>query len=168
MPTTTTTTEPDPTTTTTTTVPEPDLEEGFVEHIRDVWARAARTLGGEVPDLTDEEILDIGWAVCEHLAVDQSALKGKKSNESMVAYAEVAAIITEWLGLPYDSALLDAGYESRFDSALVSAFANTGNNSLRGGRYQLPGALCPEFDPATDKWIGKMFASPWSGAASPR
>jgi hypothetical protein len=165
----TTTTEPDPTTattatiTTTTTVPELNLEEGFVEHIRESWARSGRTRGGEVPDLTDEEILDIGWAVCEHLAADPTAVLRQPTMES---WAEVAAIITERLGLPYDPALLDAGYESGHDSSLVTAFSNTGNNSLRGDRHRLPGALCPEFDPANDQNVGRMFKSPWSIAAA--
>jgi hypothetical protein len=158
--TTTTTTEPEPTTTTTTTVPvtepEPDLEESFVEYVKEAWARTARTRGGEVPDLTDEEILDIGRAVCEQIAVDPTVLSSQKTLES---YAEVAAIITERMGLPYDPALLDAGYESSRDSSLVDAFAHAGNLGSSG-------ALCPEFDPSPNVTSGKMFRGPWSVAAA--
>jgi hypothetical protein len=133
-----------------TEVVEPDLEATFVEYVKEEWARTVRTRGGEMPNLTDEEILAIGWAVCEQIAADPTVISARATMES---YAEVATIIAEGLGLPYDPAFLDRGFESSDDSSLVSAFAHTGNRKSRG-------ALCPQ------SVGGKMFYSPWSVAAA--
>jgi hypothetical protein len=62
------------TSTTAGTAPELVVDEAlaadFVAGVRDSWERTERTVGGSVPDLSDDEIVAIGTSVCKYLAAN--------------------------------------------------------------------------------------------------
>ena len=89
------------------------------------------------------------------------------AEERMEAYADVWVIVADALGIPYEPALQDAGFESRFDSRKVTAFKYTLHPGDRGGLCPVP-ASGPSSMPCSGSSGGcDLFSSPWSGAASP-
>lgn len=70
----------------------------------------------------------------------------------MEGNAALAAIIIEALGIPYDPALLDAGFESEIDARKTLAFKEIIDKD----------SICP--NPANPRL--HLFGSPWSAKAS--
>lgn len=154
-----TTTTAAPTTTeaasTTTTAPVPEVDEetatAFAAGVREAWDRTERTVGGTAPDLTDEEILAIGASICQYVAANPLAEENRKAAR-LEAYSQVAAIISEALGVPYDPSLQDAGFDSGIDGRNIVAFKYVIDDD----------GLCPHaWGPSV-----YMFSSPWSASAS--
>lgn len=143
------------TTTTTAASPEIVLDEAVVEAyvagVRDQWDRTERTVGGTAPELTDDEILAIGVSMCEYLAIDPSPMENAESAR-MEGNAALAAIISEALDIPYDPALLDAGFESEIDARNILAFKDIIDK----------GSICPN----PKNLRSHVFGSPWSAKAS--
>lgn len=148
-----TTTEQTSTTTTAAPVPEVDEETAaaWVAGVREKWDRTERTVGGTAPDLTDEEILAIGMSVCDYIAANPVP-EGIQVGPRMEAYVQVAAVISEAMGIPYDPALEDAGFDSEIEGRNVAAF----------GYVIEEDGLCPEFS----TFNFHLFSSPWSLRAS--
>ena len=119
--------------------------------VRDNWDRTERTVGGTAPDLSDDEILAIATDICEY-TTGNSVLAAKQVGPRMEAYSEIAVIISEALGIPYDPALLDAGSDSEIDARNVVAFKML--TSKEG--------LCPAIE-GLDVFL---FFSPWTAKAS--
>jgi hypothetical protein len=128
--------------------------------VRAKWERTERTAGGSAPALSDDEIVAVGTSVREYVAVNPLQEWRNTEQQRMEIYSDVAAIISEATGMPYDPALQDAGFASEIDAFYVTAFKDILAEAVDGG-------LCPVPDsgPASMPCISKgclLFVSPWS------
>jgi len=82
----------------------------------------------------------------------------------MEAFSEVSVIVCEAMGMPYDPALQDAGFESELDARAVIAFKYTLEPGSDGGLCPVPSSG-PGSMPCSVSGC-QLFGSPWSAAAS--
>jgi hypothetical protein len=81
----------------------------------------------------------------------------------METFSEVSVVICEAMGMPYDPALHDAGFESDIDARNVMAFKYTpsqGGGGLCPVPTSGPGSMPCSFTGCS------MFGWPWSATAS--
>lgn len=131
------------------------LVPAYLAEIRDTWARAERTVGGTAPDLSDEEIVAVGAAMCEYIAANPwiSEMENEDPEETMPAFTELAAVAADAKGISYDPAMQDAGFDNGFDARLVLAFNQVADVPEDGAVPLFPGGVL-------------LFHSPWSTRAS--
>lgn len=148
---------------------DPTLTPSFAAKVRDRWAEAESMVGFTAPDLNNDEIAVIGASICEYFATHPLAVHSSVSKqERMEAYIDVSVIVAGALGVPYDPALEDAGFESRADARKVMAFKYTLEPADNGGLCPVP-ATGPGSMPCAGSSGGcDIFASPWRAAASPQ
>jgi hypothetical protein len=164
-----TTTTAAPTTTTAAPTEAPKVDEAlipsFAAKVRDKWEDTERLVGGTAPDHSDDEIAAIGRSICEYFGAHPlPAHSNATTPERMEANSNAAVIIAEGLGVPYDPALQDAGFEDGIDARNVMAFKYTLEPAGDGGLCPVP-TSGPGSMPCSVSGC-QLFGSPWSAAAS--
>jgi hypothetical protein len=91
--------------------------------------------------------------MCEHIAANPWILdmENEDPEETMPVFTEQAAIAANALGINYEPAMQDAGFDNGFEARHVPAF-----RSVAGDPDAAP--LCPA--------SVYLFCSPWSARAS--
>jgi len=164
-----TTTTAAPTTTTAAPTEAPEVDEAliprFAAKVRDKWEDTERLVGGTAPDHSDDEIAAIARSICEYFGAHPLPVHSNATTpERMEAYSNAAVIIAEGLGVPYDPALQDAGFEDGIDARNVTAFKYTLEPGGDGGLCPVP-TSGPGSMPCAVAGC-RLFGSPWSAAAS--